>query len=237
MQRIVNIILALFFPAAMSYGYTVDTLHIRSDILHEERTILLFTGDREGPSDSVVIIYMLDGEWSESRFRQLVQNSSSHTWIGIGIVNNNRRADLLEINKADSFLRFIQYELLPEMEKNRRIQFRVLYGHSLAGGFTLYAMLKAPGLFNAYLASSPTPIMNKVDISLYQRLDSALVKPIQFYFSYGSRDIRQVKKWAELLDINLATVSLKYIIWKNEVIQAADHNSSAGIAIVHGTRW
>ena len=58
---------------------------------------------------------------------------------------------------ADKFLQFIETELMPEVEKRYRTQpFRVLAGHSLGGLFAVHALSTRPGLFNAYVAVSPS---------------------------------------------------------------------------------
>jgi len=56
-----------------------------------------------------------------------------------------------------NFLRVIEEEFIPFMEKNYRVDpsFRALGGSSLGGLFTLFAIFARPGLFNSYMAISP----------------------------------------------------------------------------------
>jgi predicted alpha/beta superfamily hydrolase len=58
---------------------------------------------------------------------------------------------------APDFLKVIQQEFIPFMEKNFRIDpsFRALGGSSLGGLFTLYALFTQPNLFHSYIAISP----------------------------------------------------------------------------------
>ncbi len=57
---------------------------------------------------------------------------------------------------ADLSLKFFKEELIPFVEKNYRTNdFRVLYGHSVGGLFTMYALFNYPDLFSAYIAGSP----------------------------------------------------------------------------------
>jgi hypothetical protein len=44
----------------------------------------------------------------------------------------------------------------------------------------------------------------------------------------------QVIKWTEMLKNNLSTLSLKNIIWRNEIFQGENHNTSDKISIVNG---
>jgi pimeloyl-ACP methyl ester carboxylesterase len=93
--------------------------------------------------------------------------------IVVGITNTDRTRDLTPTRVetlpgnprarfptsggADKFLKFIETELIPHVEKQYRVQpFRVFAGHSLGGLFAVHAMLARPELFNAYLAVSPS---------------------------------------------------------------------------------
>jgi len=64
----------------------------------------------------------------------------------------------IQTGGAPAFLKFIQGELIPVIEKDYRANpaHRTLAGHSYGGLFTLFALFQAPGLFHAYIASSPT---------------------------------------------------------------------------------
>ena len=58
---------------------------------------------------------------------------------------------------GENFLRFIEDELIPLVDRNYRTEprKRTLAGHSYGGLFTIYAMLQRPRLFQNYVASSP----------------------------------------------------------------------------------
>ena len=56
----------------------------------------------------------------------------------------------------DRSVRFLREELIPFVEKDYRTNpFRILYGHSVGGLFTIYTMFNTPDLFSAYIAGSP----------------------------------------------------------------------------------
>ena len=90
--------------------------------------------------------------------------------IAVGIINTDRKRDLLYVKSADKFLDFIISELIPLTEKDYKVNTRILYGHSFGGGFTVYAMINKPNYFNYFIASSPTPIMDLVKKENYQKL-------------------------------------------------------------------
>lgn len=84
--------------------------------------------------------------------------------IVVAIRNTNRARDMMPnpiYNKSDSagdvgFLRFIELELLKEIENRyRTLPFRLLAGHSLAGLFAISCFLQQNS-FNAYIAIDPS---------------------------------------------------------------------------------
>ncbi|WP_334073674.1 MULTISPECIES: alpha/beta hydrolase [Paenibacillus] len=63
-----------------------------------------------------------------------------------------------ETGGADDFLDFLELQLKPEMERRYRINRakQTLFGHSLGGFVTLYAMITRQGAFQRYAAASPS---------------------------------------------------------------------------------
>jgi tetratricopeptide (TPR) repeat protein len=94
--------------------------------------------------------------------------------IIVGITNTDRTRDLTPTNAsmpqpggrvqpfptsggADKFLKFIETELIPNIESKYRVQpYRIFAGHSFGGLFAIHTMLSRPDLFNAYIAVSPS---------------------------------------------------------------------------------
>jgi predicted alpha/beta superfamily hydrolase len=84
--------------------------------------------------------------------------------IIIGVANTNRYRDLLPVKTrgrsegggAENFLRFLEEELIPHIDKTYRTKnFRILAGPQAAAVFSLYALITKPGLFNAVLSENP----------------------------------------------------------------------------------
>ncbi|WP_458460283.1 alpha/beta hydrolase [Paenibacillus sp.] len=65
---------------------------------------------------------------------------------------------LPEQGGADEFLRFIEEELKPDMEKEFRIDRarQAIFGHSLGGLFVIHALFTKPEAFRYYIAGSPS---------------------------------------------------------------------------------
>jgi predicted alpha/beta superfamily hydrolase len=228
-------VLALFNSIAVSANdYVVDTIELSSQLLNEKRQILIFKPIDLQPTDTVSLIYLPDGEFAGYRYQKLAGAHLKRRYVGIGILNTNRNRDLLPVREADRFLLFIQDELIPLIESGYRVDERILYGHSFAGGFAIYSMIQRPGLFNRYIASSPTPIKKLVDPAIYMQLDRKLNTEIRFYFSYGSRDMHQVKKWGKRLYQDLQGIKLVHINWEHAIYMGEDHNSSDSVSILKG---
>lgn len=217
-------------------NFDIDTLIINSKILSENRTILIFTPHRLTNTDTVSIIYMVDGEFSKYRFEQ-IDNKNNNKIVGIGIINTDRRKDLIPVNQADKFSDFIDKELFEKIERNFKIKERILYGHSFGGAYTIYSMINKPSQFDKYIASSPTPIMDLIDLELYEQLNDKLTTDIKFYISYGSRDMRQVKKWALRLIDNLINLETDKFHWTSDIFEGENHNTADKISIVKGSKY
>jgi hypothetical protein len=151
---------------------------MRSDVLGEERQVLVRTplGYERG-TERFPVLYMTDGEahlaHTISTVSFLARNGRMPEVIIVAIVNTDRTRDLTPTNAsmnnetgaaqfrtsggADKFLKFIETELVPNIEKTYRVHpYRVFAGHSLGGLFAIHAMVARPDLFNAYIAVSPS---------------------------------------------------------------------------------
>jgi hypothetical protein len=157
---------------------TVKRFAIKSAVLGEERVILIRTPvGYETNKLNYPVLYMTDGDahmgHTASTIEFLTQNGRIPELIVVGITNTDRTRDLTPVkstNKnaagelqsptsggADNFLKFIETELIPKIEKEYRVQpYRILAGHSLGGLFAIHAMMSKPGVFNSYIAVSPS---------------------------------------------------------------------------------
>lgn len=157
----------------------VTALKINSAVLGEERTILVrVPAGYETNKLRYPVLYMTDGNahigHTSSTVEFLARNGRMSEMIVVAITNTDRTRDLSPTrvtttvgggNTAlqfptsgggDKFLKFIETELIPEIEKRYRThQYRIFAGHSLGGLFAIHAMLSRPELFNAYVAVSP----------------------------------------------------------------------------------
>jgi hypothetical protein len=128
---------------------------------------------------SYPVLYLTDGDSYINEIGAVIDflasNDRMPELIVVGITHSDRYRDLTptraDITKrdgtivfrvptsggADNFLKFLDTELVPFVEKRYRTEpFRVLVGHSLGGLFALDALITKPNIFQAYISVSPT---------------------------------------------------------------------------------
>ncbi len=149
---------------------------IASTVLNEERTLNIFLPQNYNKEKSYPVIYLLDGAVTEDflHITGLVQffnlQLSMPETIVVGIANVDRKRDftfrtnLKDLQRdypttghSDNFIRFIETELQPFVEKNyKTTQSKYIIGQSLGGLLATEILLKKPNLFSHYLIVSPS---------------------------------------------------------------------------------
>ena len=144
---------------------------LRSEILKEERVIQVLLPEKyqPGSADKYDVLYLLDGDWNmryAAEIQQYLQNESYlPPMIIVAVMNTSRERDFTPTavagaagtGGADKFLAFFKRELIPHIDKSYPSNGNnILYGHSLGGLFSMYALLSEPQLFNSYLAVDPS---------------------------------------------------------------------------------
>jgi uncharacterized protein len=155
----------------------ITSFTIKSAVLGEDRRILVrLPPNYETSKLNYPVLYTTDGDahigHTSSTIEFLARNGRMSELIVVGIPNTDRTRDLSPTKPkntgatgapdlptaggADNFLKFIETELIPEINKRYRVTpYRVLAGHSLGGLFAVHAMLSKPELFQSYVAVSP----------------------------------------------------------------------------------
>jgi uncharacterized protein len=157
-----------------------DSLH--STVLNESRKFFVYLppsfGDGSDTTKRYPVLYLLDGG---SHFHsvtglldQLTSNELVPEMIVVAITNTDRSRDLTPTRSlklpdgteqewlkttggADNFLKFIETELFPHIQKNFPTEpHRILIGHSFGGLFAIHTMMNRPELFNSYVAIDPS---------------------------------------------------------------------------------
>jgi uncharacterized protein len=176
------LVLALTLPVfAQPVAWTDAPVagRIESKVLGQTRTFLVRT-PRSYPQGSTnyPVIYLSDGDHQMPHLAAvadfLAREGRMPEVILVGISNIDRTHDLTPTPVVDTvldgqrfhfptsggapdFLRFIETELIPRIEKDyRTMPYRVFAGHSFGGLFALHTLFSRPRLFNAVIAVSPS---------------------------------------------------------------------------------
>lgn len=209
-QKILVILILISIPCLsinkkISIG---EEFNFKSKILNEDRKLMVYLPpDYKNSEKKYPVLYLLDGERHFHYLTGFIGFFSSlqniPEFIVIAIPNTNRRRDFYPSKEKDSssdgtdnFLQFLKLELIPFIDKDfRTLKHRILCGHSLTGLFTIYAMIKEPGLFNGYIAASPGLHLNKFIQKLADDfISKKLSKNISLYFTYGTREFKPLEK-------------------------------------------
>jgi predicted alpha/beta superfamily hydrolase len=227
---------------------TVKRFTLKSTVLGEDRVVLIRTpAGYETNKLSYPVLYMTDGDahmgHTASTIEFLTRNGRIPELIVVGVTNTDRTRDLTPAKSttrnpagelqnpsaggANNFLKFFETELIPEIEKDYRVQpYRILAGHSLGGLFAIHAMITKPGLFNSYVAVSPS--LQWENGEALKRAEEFLKNQkelrVTLYTSLGNEPGgigESFDKFRELL----AKTSIKGFEWQAERMDDEDHGS------------
>ncbi|HEY0364955.1 MAG TPA: alpha/beta hydrolase-fold protein [Pyrinomonadaceae bacterium] len=227
---------------------TIKRFTIKSTVLGEDRIVLVRTpAGYETNKVSYPVLYMTDGDGhmghTASTVEFLTQNGRISDLIVVGVTNTDRTRDLTPAKSsdkdlagnlrfptsggADNFLKFFETELIPEIEKQFRVQpYRIFAGHSLGGLFAIHAMITKPGLFNSYVAVSPS--LQWENSEALKRAETFLKNQkelkITLFVSIGDEPGaigEDFDKFKELLE----KTNIKGFEWQAERMSDEDHGS------------
>ena len=228
----------------------VTELKINSAVLGEERTILVrVPPGYETNKLRYPVLYMTDGNahigHTSSTVEFLARNGRMSEMIVVGINNTDRTRDLSPTHVtttvaggnsalqfptsggADKFLKFIETELIPEIEKRYRVHpYRMLAGHSLGGLFTIHAMVSRPELFQSYVAVSPALQWdNQVAVKRAEDFFKARKEfPATLFMSLGHEPGPIEDGFHQLKQV-LEKNQTKGFEWEAQVLDDEDHGS------------
>ena len=242
---LVYLILALVGRAFVAQGQSIGTMTpltkftLHSEILKDDRKIAIYRPPvlKEFPDNVPPVIYVLDGELTTDLVRAHV-GYFTEIWkelppiMVVGIENkedhSNRTSDLTPTKsqlgnggRADDFMRFMEKELIPVVEKDHKQRpYRVLVGASLAGLFAVHSLLNH-SLFDAFIASSPTLAWNRSAImnDLSSKLDAINSKKTLFFCvgNEGGKYLAHATTLDSLLSKkNLPTLRHRFVHYPDE---------------------
>lgn len=238
----------------------LGTTHtIFSKILDQDRplNISLPTSYGEKTDKYYPVVYLLDGglgnfHHTTASVNFLARMNQIPEMIVVGIPNtDDRTRDLTPPTKtgkeqfpsaggADDMLKFISTELFDHISKKFRItDYKMLIGHSFGGLFAAHTLLHHPGIFDSYIAISPSLWWDEQDLVLNQTkefFDTQDKLAGHFYMTMGSESGTMVGgawKFQALLE-EQGPEKLK---WAFNRMEDEDHGSIPLRSTYHGLKF
>jgi len=229
---------------------------IHSSILSEDRTFYISTPEDYDANDNLAYptLYVLDGDeyfWlAASAVRYLSNRGFMPQTIVIGIDNRrNRDRDLTPTKGqyspngggAQNFMSFLTNELIPEIEKTYKTQpHKTIYGASLGGLFSMYALYNHPTVFDNYIAISPS--LYHDNGILFEHALSYFEKPSfknKFvYLSLADEVYSEMRiNFRNTVDLFKSKASSKKIRWHYKYYNTETHESTKMVGLNDGLRF
>lgn len=224
-----------------------ETTAIWSEVLHASRPVQIhLPASYDQTRDRYPVLFLLDGDRNFVHAVGVleflaVDGGRIPEHILISVPNVDRTRDLTPCKAgtadcgADKFLRFLQQDLLPWVDKEyRTVPFRTLVGHSRSGQFAFHTLLNEPELFNAYIAISPALWIN--DEAIFQQAEAKLAKlpPRRFlYFSDGNESSSITSTVARMAQL-LKQQKPASLTWSNEHFADDQHMTTAHKSLYNG---
>lgn len=217
----------------------------KSEIMGEDREIWVYLpANYKQTNQEFPVMYMLDGNGHLLHAAGIVEYLSSITempsMILVGILNTDRTRDLTPpteqdvserlptAGKADTFLEFIEKELIPHIESKYRTEdFKLLMGHSFGGLFAVHTLFVKPDLFNGLIAVSPSIWWNNqyYEKELGAFLDNHPDLKTSFFISLGNEADVMVFPYKRFV-ITLEEKAPETMLWGSAHMPNEDHGST-----------
>jgi predicted alpha/beta superfamily hydrolase len=214
--------------------------------------------ETSGAETRYPVLFTVDGQWhfsiASSVIGGLYYDRGARESIVVGITwegdednaNRLRVEDFTPTNtsfsagsgKADSYLDFIQHELIPYMDETYRTSSdRTLSGSSFGGLLTLYCLFTRPALFSDYLASSPAVWWDEGVIRKYQAsfAGQKLHAPVRLYIARG--EMEYARHGIDVFANELKAEGQHNLEVKFDVIKGAGHGGLNPEAFTRGVQY
>ncbi len=220
-----------------------------SKILDEDRPLLVCLPEGyEGSQARFPVLYMLDGEshfhHATGVVRFLARSSIIPEMIVIAIPNTDRGRDFWRTHPdgrrkeegPQNFRGFLKDELVPFVERTyRTLPYRVLWGHSATASFVCNSLVNDPGLFEAYIAASPSEGWDGDALRLSE--DSDAERPAarrSLHVSYGDRERERFIRTGEAIRAALERSAPPWLHWRVAAFENDNHGSTPHKSLYQG---
>jgi len=243
------VISRLIFAQQGEQNYIIGkAIKIRSEVLNEERTLLInLPDDYDVSQRRYPVLFLLDGDAHFHHVTGIVHFFTTRNMIPplivIALPNIDRTRDFSPTTidqrptsgGADKFLEFFQEELIPYVDSHYRTHpYRIIVGHSLGGVFAIYALLTHQDVFNAYIAISPS--LGYDNDLILKKAPAILEKSPElkkFLFMTVGNEPRYIPRLEAFSKI-LEEKAPKCLEWKYTYMEKEDHVSVTHRSIYDG---
>jgi predicted alpha/beta superfamily hydrolase len=206
---------------------------IDSKVLSENRNLLVHLPDSYTKSNKhYPVLYLLDGERHfnhsilATRLLQEQQRAPELIIVAIPNVDGARQRDLA--SEKEKFTQFLKDEVMSYIDKNYRTTgLNTLYGHSLAGYFTMNLLASNPDLFKNYIAASPPLQINGSEVynKILRRIDinKPLDKSLYFTSASQAEEGERVTHAIKLIVKLLKDRKVEKLRWNYELLDYETH--------------
>ncbi|OCB75364.1 alpha/beta hydrolase-fold protein [Flavobacterium crassostreae] len=231
-----HLLVLLFF--SLSVYSQKNTEAFASTSLNETReiSITLPPNYQTNTSKEYPLLVLLDGEYLYDPFYGAI--SYGTYWddlpetiiVAIKQGNSDQREkdcgfnpmDGLPTARATAFFNFINYELLPYIDKKyRTAPFRIIAGHDTTAGFLNAFLYKESPIFNAYIALSPE-LAPETENYVVDKLKN-LKQPLFYYQALASGDVNRIKDPVIRLDEKLKKIDSPQLNYKLDQFTASHY--------------
>jgi hypothetical protein len=228
---------------------TYDTVEIESTVLRETRELIIKKPENYIKDKKYPVVYVLGGNSltytvaNDADLLARVGNIPEVIVVGItGIDQKTRQRDLTPpflkqdldeanspLGKADDFLKYIETEVIPLIEKsyNTNNQ-RAIVGHSREGLLVMYSLMAKPNLFDIRIALSPA--LWREDNMFVKRFETFLTEnpniSSNLFMSMGEAEVDKMKNAFNLTVAVLTQKAPSNLIWKSFYMPKATHQTN-----------
>lgn len=203
--------------------------------------------DDETAAHSYPVLYITDGDYMTIPTATIAgglateQGVPEVITVGIGYggtfeVSGERREEDMAGGGKESFLQFLQEELIPDIEANYRADpaARTLMGFSLGGDFSLYALFHASDTFANIIAGSPDCIWCSSDEGTYAEEHEML--PVRLFVSEGGLETAISHSIARFVEA-LQASDYDGLVMEHAILDGETHMSAWPRTFTNSIKW
>ena len=222
---------------------------LKSQFLNETRRILVNLPANYDINKNYPVVYILGGStltFNVSYDMNLLNRiGKSPEVIIVGLLNGDQKSrqrdltppflkqDLDETNSplgmADQYLKYIEEEVIPFMERNYKTNSeRLLIGHSREGLFVTYSLIKKPELFNGRIALSPAYWRENNKFVSHFNSYIKNIKSLNSYLfvSMGEKEVKKMKNAFDLMVKNINNNKIEKFTFESFYMPNATHSDN-----------